>query len=373
MRKELFTLIVFLMLMGTVFAVVYTQEKDDVIKGNIDYKLSYTYNMKNSGPLNLTKVTVRLAEVKSWEPVQKVRDFKAQTPANFSTTDEYENSYLWYEYEDFKVNQSISLRFDVNLSLPILDYTNLKFPKIEPGDDLLYRQFMTYNPIADNLDPGIQKLAAELASSGNDLEFVYNAYNFSSTYIKYKLLTQIRGAKFALLNGYGDCDEYTSMFIALLRARNIGAIEHTAWLADFAPGFVTTDAGAAAHAYPMFYIPGYGVLPVDPTRGSTSLFNNWLKTDEKRITLTRGPDQPYRRLTYRWIPKENYSNPLIVSNYTIAIDSQVIEYFSQIRQALIFTIFAVPLYFVVYSSLKGRQAKRLREEKLKKMLEPQQR
>lgn len=371
MKKELFVLTFFLLILGSVFAVIYTQEKDDVLKGEVEYTLSYTYNLVNQGPLNLSKVTIRLAQLKSWEPVQKVHGFRANVPANFTTVDEYNNSYLWYEYSDFKVNQSVSLRFDVNLTLNILDYTSLNIPTIEQVDDPLYRLFTTYNPIADNLDPSIQQLAASLSTSGNDLDFIYNAYNFSSSYIRYKLLSNIRGATFALNNGYGDCDEYTSLFIALLRARNIGAIEHTAWLADFAPGFTTTDDGAAAHAYPMFYIPNYGMLPADPTRGSSSLFNNWLKTDEKRITMTRGPDQAYRRLTYRWVPKENLSAPVTFSNYTIAIDSQIIQYFSQIRQAFILTLFAVPMYFIVYSSIKGRQAKKIREQKLRKMLDPQ--
>lgn len=40
---------------------------------------------------------------------------------------------------------------------------------------------------------------------------------------------------------------------------------------------------------------------------------------EKKITVTRGLDHPYRILNYKWIPIQDVPDPLVVKDYTIRI------------------------------------------------------
>ncbi|MHA1228253.1 MAG: transglutaminase-like domain-containing protein, partial [Candidatus Hodarchaeales archaeon] len=331
-RNLLAVFTIYLILLGAV-SVVYSFENSQTLKGTADFQLNYSFQVTNKGPLNLSSLSVRLALLKDWFPVQKVSNLTIHTEPNFTVTDEYDNYFAWYEFDEFRVNQSLDLQFDVNLTLYLLDYvgaiTSFSNEYNTSSED--YRLYTSYHPLTDTNDPALKSLALNLDSTASLLDYAFNVYNFSSTYIKYKLLSTSRGASFALSQGYGDCDEYTTLFIALLRLYGIPAVEHTAWLADFEPGFVSQDAGSIAHAYPMFYLPDTGFLPTDPTRGNTNLFDNWLKTDYKRITLTRGPDQPYRLLKYRWVPQEGIGDPIVLSNYTITIKEMNIKYTSIMR------------------------------------------
>ncbi len=351
---------------------VYGQETQETQRGSAKFQLSYRFYLENVGQLDLSSVTLRLAQLKDWDPVQAVTNFVIDTASNQTTTDEYDNQYLWYEYTDFKINQTIDLWFHANVTLNFVDYST---PELiaEPYDidDDQYKLFTAYHPLADNTDPSIRNIAQQLELPNDPIGTAYNLYNFTSNYIDYRLLSSIRGATYAIRNQEGDCDEYTTLFIALARSLGIPAVSHTAWLADFESGFVGTDDGAIAHAYPMFYVEGVGMLPADPTRGRSSIFDNWLKTDQKRITLTRGPDNPYRLLQYRWFPIAGLPNPDIFSNYTIIIHDMNIEYTSRLRSIIIIALAGIPAVFGLVNIVGGYRIRREKKEKLERLLSPE--
>ncbi len=364
------TLILAVIMIST--GIVYAAETQETERGQVDYQLSYRFYLVNEGPVDLTSVTLRLALLKDWDPVQIVTDFVADTLPNQTTTDEYDNEFVWYEFSNFRVNQSIDLWFHANITLNFVDYTTANLP-IEPYDTEsdFYKLMTAYHPLADSTDPNIRNVAQSLEVSGDPLQTGFNLYNFTANYIDYRLLSSIQGASYALRNGAGDCDEYTTLFVALSRALGIPAISHTAWLADFTPGFVSTDEGAIAHAYPMFYVEGVGMLPADATRGKTSLYDNWLKTDAKRITMTRGPDNSYRLLRYRWIPVEGMADPTVFSNYSISIEEMNVQYTSNLRNIIILALVGIPVVFALVNIQNGYKIKKYREAKLEKLLSPQ--
>ncbi len=368
-KTKIYFIILAILLFSGSFTVLYFNEADEVKKGDADYQLSYRFRMQNLGPLNLTSVSLRLALLKTWDPVQTVHNISVETPFNYTSTDQYNNSYIHYDYRNFRVNQTVDLIVRANLTIPFLDYSraNIRAKEYDQQSST-YRLYTAFNPLADSTDPGIVNLAQSLTRSTNPIDIAFEAYNFSSTYLKYRLLSNSRGAKFALHNGYGDCDEYTTLFMALLRARGIPVVEHTAWLADFIEGYEGTDDGAAAHAYPMFFVEGIGMLPVDPTRGNKNLFDNFLKTDHKRITLTRGYNQPYRLLRYKWVPNANLTDPLVQSNYTIKIEKLAINFFSTLRSSIYIVLVAIPIIFILYTGLAGRKAQRERQKKVRRIL-----
>ncbi len=363
------TLILAVIVIST--GIVYANETQMTERGKVDYQLSYRFYLENEGPLDLTSVTLRLALLKDWEPVQVVTDIVADTQPNQTTTDEYGNEFAWYEFSNFRVNQSIDLWFHVNITLNFVDYTTADFT-IDPYDTEsdLYKLMTAYHPLADSTDPSIRNIAKSLEVSGDPLKTGFNLYNFTANYIDYRLLSSIQGASYALRNGAGDCDEYTTLFVALSRALGIPAISHTAWLADFTQGFVSTDEGAIAHAYPMFYVEGIGMLPADATRGKTSFYDNWLKTDAKRITMTRGPDNPYRLLRYRWLPVEGISDPSVFSNYSISIQEMTVQYTSNLRNIIILAMVGIPVVFGLVNIYSGHKIKKYQKEKLERLLTP---
>jgi len=353
------------------FVVIYRIERQEIFRGEANYELSYRYYFKNEGPLNLTSVTLRLALLKDWDPIQDVTSITIGTTPNQTTTDEYQNEFVWYEYSNFKVNQTIDLQFNVSLTLKFVDYTTASL-NILPYDveSDMYKLFTAYHPLTDTTDPNIQRVSQSLSLSENPIDRAFNMYNFTTIYIRYQLMSNIKGATYALQNGEGDCDEYNTLFIALARASGIPAVGHTAWLADFEPGFVSTDDGALAHAYPMMYVEGVGMMPLDPTRGKQNFFDNWLKTDAKRITLTRGPDHPYRLLNYKWLPVAGLADPSIDRNYTISINNMDVNYYSTLRLVIVIGLPSSMGLFVIASVFKGIQLRKEHKKKLERMLSP---
>lgn len=368
---QVIALAVIILTLTSAFVVVYRIERQEVFRGEANYELSYRYYFKNEGPLNLTSVTVRLALLKDWDPVQDVTAINIVTAPNQTTTDEYLNEFVWYEYSDFKVNQTIDLQFNVDLTLKFVDYTTASLnilPYDEESD--LFKLFTAYHPLTDTTNPNIQRVSQSLSTSEDPIDRAFSMYNFTSNYIQYQLMSNIKGATYALQNGRGDCDEYNTLFIALARASGIPAVGHTAWFGDFETGFISTDDGALAHAYPMIYVEGVGMMPLDPTRGNKNFFDNWLKTDAKRITLTRGLDHPYRLLNYKWLPVVDLADPSIERNYTISITNMDINYYSTLRLVIVIGLPASTGLFVIASVFKGLQLRKEHKKKLERMLSP---
>ncbi|MFW9968560.1 MAG: transglutaminase family protein [Candidatus Odinarchaeota archaeon] len=370
-KRKLLSIFIILAIFISSFSVIYTFDNSTPQKGKATFQLSYRFYLRNEGPLNLSSLNVRLALLKDWTPVQNVSKIEIETIPDEIVTDEYNNEFAWYRYNNFNVGNFIDLKFHANLSINLLDYTSSKI-HVFPYDrySTFYQFYTKYHPLTDTTDPVIQRVAQNLVTSNNLIENLFSFYNFTSLYLTYKLLGTPKGASYAIRNGFGDCDEYSSLFIALARSYGVPSIEYSAWLGDFYSGYSSTDDGAVAHAYPMFYIEGTGWIPVDPTRGNKKLFDNWMKSDYKRITLTRGPDHPYRYISYKWIPIEGYSDPLIVSNYTIAIQKMTIQYYSVLRLMILISVPGIPITFLVYTIIKGIKLKKERKRKLETLLSP---
>ncbi|MCY3412865.1 MAG: transglutaminase family protein [Candidatus Heimdallarchaeota archaeon] len=365
--------ILIVMLIFSGFYYSYDQENDELVKGETKYQLSYRYFFVNNGPLNLTSVDIRLAQLKSWEPYQRVNDILIHSEPNRTSIDDYSNKFLTYSFENVEPGQTIDLKIDVNLTVNFIDYSSIELPNFQFNTtDSNYVKFMAYDPLTDTTDLRIREVASRLQAKSSDYKsMAFEAYNFTSHYLNYKLLSTSRGASFALSNGYGDCDEYQNLFIALVRAMGIPAIGHTAWFADFYEGMIMSDDGVIAHAFPMFELPGIGLVSADPTRGKDQLYDNWMKTDNKRIIMTQGPDQPYRLLNYRWIPVDGIENPTISRNYTIEIKNMETQYFSKIRTIIVLQLIFIPIIYVVFNLVNFRRTRRIQQEKLVTLLNPE--
>jgi len=105
-------------------------------------------------------------------------------------------------------------------------------------------------------DPAVQKAAAKL-SRGSREKTVLAIHRFVGGKLKYQYNENIRGAKAALADGVGDCDEYTALFIALCRAKKIPA----RWLGGQTTSWVETPD----HSWAEVYFDDYGWVPFDPT------------------------------------------------------------------------------------------------------------
>jgi hypothetical protein len=104
--------------------------------------------------------------------------------------------------------------------------------------DAKLRGYLAASPYIESTDAKIQSIAKEL-SAGNDggWQRAEAIYDWVRANVKYQE-GSLKGALQALKDGTGDCEELTSLFIALCRASKIPA--RTVWV----PG----------HCYPEFYL-----------------------------------------------------------------------------------------------------------------------
>ncbi len=117
------------------------------------------------------------------------------------------------------------------------DATPFIFAK-KPAGSL--RKFLTPSPFIESNDKRIVEIARSLPVSESDppWEQVRGVYNWVRANVEYEFDTEIRSCLDALDRKKGDCEELSSLFIALCRARGIPA--RAVWI--------------PSHTYPEFYL-----------------------------------------------------------------------------------------------------------------------
>jgi hypothetical protein len=119
--------------------------------------------------------------------------------------------------------------------LPPDDTSGFVIPK---KPDRTLRHYLTGSPKIETTNPKIRALAKEITDEKEGAwEKVEAIYDWVRNHVKY-VHGPLKGALAALNDGTGDCEELTSLFIAL--CRDIGVPARTVWV----PG----------HCYPEFYL-----------------------------------------------------------------------------------------------------------------------
>jgi hypothetical protein len=158
----------------------------------------------------------------------------------------------------------------------------------ECAKEKLPRDILPYlgpSPYIETTHPKIIKLAKELTEDKSNWEKVEAIYDGSRERVKY-VNGPLKGALRALTDGTGDCEELTSLFIALCRASGIPA--RSVWVPD--------------HCYPEFYlVDGDGKGYWFPCQAAGSRAFGGIP--EHRPILQKGdnfhdPDRPKDKLRY---------------------------------------------------------------------------
>ncbi|MDX1961532.1 MAG: transglutaminase family protein [Pirellulales bacterium] len=158
----------------------------------------------------------------------------------------------------------------------------LKIPP-KPSNEL--KKYLGTSPLIELGDREIIKLTKELPAEATGWARVEAIYDLTRDKVQYKE-GPIKGAAKAVRDGTGDCEELTSLFIALCRLQKIPA--RTVWV----PG----------HCYPEFYLEdaaGKGNWYPCQAAGSRAFGG----IPEHRPILQKGdnfndPDRPKERLRY---------------------------------------------------------------------------
>jgi len=111
-------------------------------------------------------------------------------------------------------------------------------------------------------------------------DMAFRIYSFVTSHVHYTSETEERGALWALVNGTGDCSEYSYLFVALCRAVGIPARVNVGF------GFQgSQESVVEGHMWAEYYLQGYGWVPVDPT------WNVFDAMDEKHFATMKGASE----------------------------------------------------------------------------------
>lgn len=132
---------------------------------------------------------------------------------------------------------------------------------------------------ADN--PQIIQQAQEIVGIEEDpYKNARNIYDWVRGHMYWRQVYGLKGALFALQNGYGECGDYSALFCALCRASDIPARPVVGFWAS---------SGKSCHVWAEFYLEDCGWIPVDPSVGDSGnpdyYFGN---LDNRRIIFSKG-------------------------------------------------------------------------------------
>jgi transglutaminase-like putative cysteine protease len=171
------------------------------------------------------------------------------------------NKYAEFVIENFSRQEQILISslielFEYDLST-VKKQTNsiiLNDPTKELKDYLVDEKYLE----KDNV---LIRNAVKEMKGKNEVDLVKQIYNFVLSHMEYKWFEpDDKGALYAFINKSSDCTEYSDLFVALCRAKNIPARE--------IEGF-TLDGNNYKHNWAEAFIKDYGWIPFDPMNDDT--------------------------------------------------------------------------------------------------------
>ena len=142
---------------------------------------------------------------------------------------------------------TLNLRIERSRILPPDNTDQFVIPK-RPAREL--RLYMGNSPYIDASNAGIRSASKELAamSADNDWKRIEQIYDYVREKVEY-VEGDLKNASQALRDGSGDCEEMTSLFVALCRNANVPA--RMVWIPDHCyPEFYLEDGNGEGHWFP---------------------------------------------------------------------------------------------------------------------------
>ena len=188
---------------------------------------------------------------------QKIFDIKySQEPSKCFSKNR--NDYAEFIFinppKQFKVEITVKAKlFKYDLSTAIKKTR----PNLDKDPNLI--DFLKHERYIQNDDSQIQQIAKSITGI-NETNRIENTYNYVIDNMEYSGYAKDDiGAIKAIEQRKGDCSEYSDLFAALCRAKNIPARVVT--------GYTTEFENISKHAWAEVYLQRFGWVPFDPQRG----------------------------------------------------------------------------------------------------------
>ncbi|KZL90620.1 transglutaminase domain-containing protein [Clostridium magnum] len=221
----------------------FTADKDT--KLDIAYNLGTLSNSPYQKELDL-KVTGENAQVTSTNSVnQKLTASSSLKPGEK------------LQYQVTRTIQVSGIKYTKDLSKTSGDYGN-------------FSEYSKYTTATDKIESNnsaiIDKSKELFIGITNPYYKSKKAYEFVNSYMIYDESNKNKGALNALQTSRGVCEDYSELFVALLRASGVPARVATGYWVDSKNFYNNTATGNDyRHAWAEYYLPEYGWIVVEPT------------------------------------------------------------------------------------------------------------
>ncbi len=172
--------------------------------------------------------------------------------------EEGDNQYIEFIFD--KPRENFVLKMHLDIELHRYDLARATFNQLESKSPMADK-YLRNELFLRRKNKRIKEIA-DTISGGSQLEIVQNIYDFVVNHLEYNDdVRENLGSIKALKKGYGDCTEYSDLFVTLCRAKEIPA--------RVVAGCVAELSLNANHHWSEVFLEGMGWVPFDPTFGDS--------------------------------------------------------------------------------------------------------
>ena len=261
------------------------------------YTLIHEMRLVNTGADFAYGINVRVALMDKATPLycNRLREQLMPWPDSIST-DEFGRRVAYYYYEKLAPGQELLFTQKYVLECGGISYPKLSLVSQGGYEEQLAAQYLLPSPGIESDNMEIIAYAQEVAGSENDTYAMAKAafaeINRYLTYAEEDMYVDSpdRGALRTLHRAKGVCEDYSKLYVAVLRALGIAARQQSGYLylpqQHNQPPHVDEEGrlnlNLLRHAWAEFYLPGKGWVIADPTftysfevNGQLTKFINW--------------------------------------------------------------------------------------------------
>ncbi|MCD6484159.1 MAG: transglutaminase domain-containing protein, partial [Candidatus Odinarchaeota archaeon] len=270
----------------------------------------------------------------SWSPIFDIRmDFIL--PKHIQGSQEIKQIRIYGNYQrritDFEDNTWVrtrvgKLEYKENVKVGYYAVLRLKQNVLSNSEPLKIahidteKRYLKSEPHIETDHQEIRKICRKIDKVSKSIrEFIINSENWIHANIKYRELNDEKGAKFAIERRYGDCTEFSALFVALCRCKGIPARLVGGY------GYSATKKIWEPHAWAECYLneqwitieptwrTHFGIIGYTPDRIAT-IYGNWMSNRvTKDFTITYKIRKSSKATTRKPLEISNKVNILLIT------------------------------------------------------------